>query len=100
MAIGYYYDSDIIHKVAKNALAMVIMGLSKQSDARVYLSTVESNGGKAPEYEGKLDSLVGDVETFAFLQDGGLVQEQLEEEGQGEDNPIPEENMARPCLPV
>ena len=63
-----------------DSLAMVIMGLSQQSDARVHLSTVEGNGGKAPEYEGKFDSLVSDVEGFAFLQDRGLVQKQLEEE--------------------
>ena len=54
-------------------LAMVIMELSQESDAIVHLSTVEGNGGKAPEYKGKLNSLVGDVEGFAFLQDRGLV---------------------------
>ena len=52
----------------------------QKSDAIVHLSTVEGNRGKAPEYKGKLDSLVGDVEGFAFLQDRGLVQKQLEEE--------------------
>ena len=79
---------------------MVIMALSQQSDVRVHLGTVEGNRGKTPEYEGKLYSLVGDVEGFAFLQDRGLVQQKFDEEGKGEDDPIPEEKMDRPCLPV
>ena len=99
MAIGFY-DSDTFHNGNGLSSNGYHLALSQQSDARVYLSTVEGNRGEAPEYEGKLDSLVADVEGFAFLQDRGLVQQQLEEKGEGEDNPIPEEKMDRPGLQV
>ena len=78
--------------MAMNALAMVIMAFS-QSDARAHLSTIEGNRGKAPEYKGKLERLIGNVQGFALLQDWSLVKEQLKEERKGEDNPIPEQNI-------
>ena len=59
------------HKKAMNAFAMV-MALS-QSDARVHLSTIEGNRGKTPEHKGKLESLVGNKECLALLENGGLV---------------------------
>ena len=82
--------------MAMNALAMVMAW--SESDARAHLSTIEGNRGKAPEYKGKLESLVGNVQCFAPLQDWRLVKEQLKEECKGEDNPIPEQRFDKPGL--
>ena len=86
-----YYDSGMILKILKVVLAIGYNGIVTKSDAGVHLSTIDGKRSKAPEHKGKLESLVGNVDSFAPLQDWCLVQEKLEEESKGEDNPIPEQ---------
>ena len=81
----------MILRILNVVLAISCYGIVTESDARVHLSTIDGKRSKAPEHKGKLESLVGNVESFAPLQDRRLVQEKLEEERKGEDNPIPEQ---------
>ena len=51
----------------------MIVTLALQGSARTHLSPIEGNRGKTPEHKGKLESLVGNKECLALLENGGLV---------------------------
>lgn len=77
------------HEIALDGDFKILVISALQGSARTHLSPIEGNRGKTPEHKGKLESLVGNKECLALLENGGLVQEQLEEEGEGENDPIP-----------